>query len=75
VTDLDPIADSLEVSAKRLLAETSEEWVPGDDVARAVDLNPDDPDAYHAFRLIQKRGTLRLETWQGGMGLPQHVGS
>lgn len=68
------LADLLEVSAKRLLAETNESWVSSDDVARAVDVDPEDVRLYDAWREIQRRGTMRVEGWPGGMGNPQQIG-
>jgi hypothetical protein len=68
------LADSLEVSAKRLLAETSESFVSSDDVARAIDVDPEDDRLYEAWRLIERRGIMRVEAWPGGMGNPQQIG-
>jgi hypothetical protein len=73
MADLGPIADQLEVSAERLVDGSEDDWVSGDDVARAIDMNPEDGDVYGAFRVIQKRGRLRVEVWPEGKGLPLRV--
>jgi hypothetical protein len=44
------------------------------EVGCATDRDPEDVDMYDAFREIQRRGTLRIEGWPGGMGLPQSIG-
>jgi hypothetical protein len=68
------LADQLTVEAERLLSATSETYIDGNDVAKAIGRDPDDADVYDAFREIERRGTLKLEAWGGGMGLPHLVG-
>jgi hypothetical protein len=68
------LANQLTVEAERLLSATSETYIDGDDVAKTIGRDPDDADVYDAFREIERRGTLKLEAWGGGMGLPHLVG-
>jgi hypothetical protein len=42
-------------------------------VAKLIDLDPDDADVYNGFLEIPKRGTLKLDTWPGGMKVPERV--
>lgn len=67
------LADHLTESAERLLHATDCGYIEGADIARAVGRNPREPAVHHAFREIERRGTLRLEAWEGGMGLPQII--
>jgi hypothetical protein len=64
-------ADTLEAGAKALLVESDAEWVTGDAVARAVDLDPDDEDVHNGFRELRKRGKLVLSEWPDGKKLPR----
>ncbi len=68
------LANELTVEAERMLSSTSETFVDGDDVTRGIGRDPEDVGVYHAFREIERRGTLKLEGWRGGMGLPAFVG-
>jgi hypothetical protein len=68
------LADALTDAAERLLNATDGSFIAGGDVAREIGRDPKDPAVYHAFREVQRRGTLRLEAWEGGMGLPRMVG-
>jgi hypothetical protein len=68
------LANQLTVEAERLLNAASESYIDGDDVARAIGRDPEDADVYHAFREVERRGTLKLDGWGGGMGLPHFVG-
>jgi hypothetical protein len=68
------LANQLTVEAERMLNATSKTYVDGDDVARAVGRDPKDADVHQAFREVERRGTLKLEGWRGGMGLPAFVG-
>ncbi|HEY4916778.1 MAG TPA: hypothetical protein VIH92_07695 [Solirubrobacteraceae bacterium] len=68
------LANQLTVEAERLLNATSHNYIDGDDVARAVGRDPQDADVYLAFREVQRRDSLKLDAWGGGMGLPHIVG-
>ncbi len=68
------LANELAVEAERMLAATAHNYVDGRDVASAIGRDSEDVDVYHAFREIERRGTLKLEAWRGGMGLPAFVG-
>jgi len=43
-------------------------------VAWAIDVDPIDVRPYDAWREIQRRGTMRVESWPGGIGIPQEIG-
>jgi hypothetical protein len=70
------LADLLETSAERLLAEKPPgSWVSPDDVAGAVGVDPQDVGLHDAWREIQKRGKLNTRGWpDSGMGIPQQIG-
>lgn len=68
------LADQLTTAAERLLNATDGSFVTGSEVAQEIDRDPNDPAVYYAFREVQRRGTLRLDSWEGGMGLPRMVG-
>jgi hypothetical protein len=68
------LANELTAEAERMLNSTSGSHVDAQDVARGIGRDPNDSDVYHAFREIERRGTLKLEAWRGGMGLPAFVG-
>ncbi len=68
------LADELTNAATRLLNATDGNWVDAADVAREIGRDANDPAVYKAFREIERRGTLRLQAWTGGMGLPRMVG-
>jgi hypothetical protein len=68
------LADELTQAAEQLLETTDDNFITGNEVARKAGCNPDDPSVYKAFREIERRGTLRLEAWEGGMGLPRMIG-
>jgi len=63
------LADLLTETAERLLNSIDGNFVEGDNVAREAG----DAAVYHAFREIERRGMLRLEAWEGGMGLPRMI--
>ncbi|MGO9559056.1 MAG: hypothetical protein ACLPYW_08215 [Acidimicrobiales bacterium] len=67
------LADLLTETAERLLNAIDGNFVEGDDVAREAGREVGDAAVYHAFREIERRGTLRLEAWEGGMGLPRMI--
>ncbi len=60
-------------TARHLIAASDNGFVDGDDVAREIGLNPDDPAVYAVFREIQERDDLKLEGWGGDTGLPHLV--
>lgn len=69
------LADELTAVAERLLNATEDSFIDGDDVARAIDRDPEDIAVYNAFREIERRGTLTVE-FAGGqrvssVGLPR----
>jgi hypothetical protein len=68
------LANQLAVEAERMLNATSETYISGDDVARAIGRDPEEAAVHDAFREIERRGTLKLDGWRGGMGLPAFVG-
>jgi hypothetical protein len=68
------LANQLTVEAERLLSATSENYIDGGDVAKAIGRDPKDADVYRAFREIERRGTLKLDAWRGNMELPAFVG-
>jgi hypothetical protein len=69
----DALANALATAAERMLSTISGTSVDAEDVAREIGRDPNDPDVRNAFREIERRGTLKLEAWRGGMGLPAFV--
>ena len=69
----DALANELAAAAERMLSATSETSVDAEDVAREAGRDPDDSDVRNAFKEIERRGTLKLDGWRGGMGLPAFV--
>jgi hypothetical protein len=67
------LADLLTETAERLVNATDGNFVEGDDVVREAGREAGDPAVYHAFREVERRGTLRLEAWGGDMGLPHMI--
>jgi len=68
------LAHSLELTAKELLPNAPEGWMSGDDLARALDVGPEDLRLPDAWREVQKRGVLRVEGWpDDGKGNPQRI--
>lgn len=70
----DDLANQITVEAERLLSATSETYIDGEDVAKAIGRDPKDAELYDAFREIERRGTLKLDSWPGNMELPACVG-
>jgi hypothetical protein len=66
--------NQLTVEAERMLSATSETYIDGEDVARAIGRNPADAAVRDAFREVERQGRLKIEGWRGGMGLPAFVG-
>jgi hypothetical protein len=56
-----------------MLSATSGTFVDAEDVAREIGRDPQDSDVRNAFKEIERRGTLKLDNWRGGMGLPAFV--
>lgn len=69
----DALANELAAAAERMLSAIGGTSVDAEDVAREVGRDPDDSDVRNAFKEIERRGTLKLEAWRGGMGLPAFV--
>jgi hypothetical protein len=62
-------------AANRLLDESRENMIEGEDLARELGIPADDPDArlYYALRELERRGDIDCMGWHGGMGLPYGV--
>ena len=60
---------------ERLITESHDNMVEGEDVARALDVDPTDPDArlHHTLRELERRGDIECMGWHGGMGLPYGI--
>lgn len=67
------LRDRLLSAARELIAASDDGSVDGEDVARSLHCDVEDPSVYSAFREIERRGDLRLEGWGGAMGLPYDV--
>lgn len=62
-------------AARELAADSPSGEVDGEDIARKIGGDPEDPGAkmYHAFKVAERRGRLACGYWPGGMGLPKMV--
>jgi hypothetical protein len=71
----DALVQELTDVALRLISASIDGIVEGEDVARAIGRDPEDPNAelHHAFREIQRQGRLSVRAWEGGMGLPADI--
>jgi hypothetical protein len=62
-------------TAERLISESPYNMTEGADVARALGMPEDDPNArlYHALNELERRGDIDCMGWHGGMGLPYGI--
>jgi hypothetical protein len=69
------LIEQLVGAARELAAESPSGEVDGEDVAKRIDADPEDPGAkmYHAFKVAERRGRLACRGWRGGMGLPRMI--
>jgi hypothetical protein len=67
------LIDELVASAYDLIQKSDSGIVDGDDVVRAIGRDPADDGFYDAFRAIQQRGLLKIDSWGDGIGLPGGV--
>ena len=67
------LIDELVAGAYDLIKESNSGTVDGDDVVRATGRDPAVEGLYDAFRAIQQRGLLKLDSWRAGTGLPGGV--
>jgi hypothetical protein len=58
----DALANDLAAAAERMLSATSGTSVDAEDVAREIGRDPNDSDVRNAFKEIERRGTLKLDS-------------
>jgi hypothetical protein len=67
------LIDQLVQAATDMLNATSERFVDGEDVVRAIGRDPAEQAVYDSLREIDRRRLLTVEAWRGGMGLPAQI--
>jgi len=70
---VEDVVDSLVDASKRLIDESPNGIVDGDDVAREIGRDPFDSEVKAAFELIGRRGLLKVDSQGGDSKLPHAV--
>jgi hypothetical protein len=60
-------------AVKQLAQDSPSGEVDGEAVAEKLGIDTEGADLYHAFKVADERGRIRVGSWPGGMGLPHMV--
>jgi hypothetical protein len=60
-------------TVKQLAQDSPSGEVDGEAVADQLGIGAEGADLYHAFKVAEERGGLRVGSWPGGMGLPHMI--
>lgn len=69
------LIERLVKAVRELAPESPSGEVDGEDVAKRIGADAEDPGAkmYQAFKVAERRGRLACRSWPGGMGLPRMI--
>jgi hypothetical protein len=67
------LIDELVAGAYDLIQKSDSGIVGGDEVAQSIGRDPADAGLYDAFKVIEQRGLLGVDSWGDGIGLPRSV--
>ena len=60
-------------AVKQLAQDSASGEVDGKAVAERLGIDSESADLFHAFKVADERGRIRVEGWRGGMGGPYTI--